>query len=103
VVDDSERPVNAQGVSRESIVIEDDVWLGVGVTVVAGVTIGHDSVVATRSLVTRDVPPFAVVAGVPARVVRSRTATGDASGATAGGSGVRAAAAPEGAQKARAT
>ena len=103
VADDPERPIKVQGVSRESILIEDDVWLGAGVIVVAGVTIGRGSVVAAGCVVTHDVPPFALVAGVPARVVRSRTATADDSGAAAAGSGGRAAAAPEGAQQARAT
>ena len=103
VADDPERPIKVQGVSRESILIEDDVWLGAGVIVVAGVTIGRGSAVAAGCVVTHDVPPFALVAGVPARVVRSRTATADDSGAAAAGSGGRAAAAPEGAQQARAT
>jgi len=76
---------------------------GSGVVVVTGVTIGHDSGVAAGSVVTRDVPPFSVVAGVPARVVRSRAAIEAGSEAAAVGSGARAAAAPEGAQKARAT
>jgi hypothetical protein len=70
---------------------------GSGVVVVTGVTIGHDSGVAAGSVVTRDVPPFSVVAGVPARLVRSRAATEAGSEAAAVGSGARAAAAPEGA------
>ena len=53
------------------IVIEDDVWLGMDVTVLGGVTIGRGSVVATGSIVTKDVPPFTLVAGVPAKEIRS--------------------------------
>jgi maltose O-acetyltransferase len=52
------------------VVIEDRVWLGNRSMVLKGVTVGHDAVVAAGSVVTRDVPPRTVVAGVPARVVR---------------------------------
>jgi acetyltransferase-like isoleucine patch superfamily enzyme len=54
----------------EPIVIEDRVWLGNRSIVLKGVTVGHDAVVAAGSVVTRDVPPRCVVAGVPAKVVR---------------------------------
>jgi maltose O-acetyltransferase len=54
----------------EPIVIEDRVWLGNRSIVLKGVTVGHDAVVAAGSVVTRDVPPRTVVAGVPAKVVR---------------------------------
>lgn len=49
-----------------------DVWLGSQCLVLSGVTIGHGAVVAARAVVTRDVPPYAVVAGNPARIVRYR-------------------------------
>jgi len=52
------------------IVIEDRAWLGNRSMVLRGVTVGHDAVVAAGSVVTRDVPPRTVVAGVPARVIR---------------------------------
>jgi maltose O-acetyltransferase len=52
------------------VVIEERAWLGNRSIVLKGVTIGHDSVVAAGSVVTRDVPPRTVVAGVPAKVVR---------------------------------
>jgi len=52
------------------VVLEDDVWLGARVTVLPGVRIGRGAVVAAGAVVTRDVPPRTVVAGVPARVVR---------------------------------
>jgi acetyltransferase-like isoleucine patch superfamily enzyme len=53
------------------IILENDVWLGTGVTVIAGVRIGHGSVVATGSIVTKDLPPFVLAAGNPARIIRS--------------------------------
>lgn len=59
-------------VGRGDVVIGSDVWLGSGCTIMAGVNIGHGAVVAARAVVTRDVPPYAIVAGNPARVVRRR-------------------------------
>lgn len=58
--------------SRGDVVIGHDVWLGSGCMILSGVTVGHGAVVAARAVVTRDVPPYAVVAGNPARVVRHR-------------------------------
>ncbi len=52
------------------IVIEDDVWIGAGATVLPGVTVGQGSVVAAGAVVTKNVPPFCVVGGVPARVIK---------------------------------
>lgn len=54
----------------EAIILEDRVWLGNRSIVLKGVTVGHDAVVAAGSVVTKDVPPRTVVAGVPAKVVR---------------------------------
>lgn len=53
-------------------VIGNEVWIGMGVTVRTGVTIGDGAIVAARSVVTRDVPPYAIVAGVPAQVIGMR-------------------------------
>jgi len=58
--------------SRGGVTIGSDVWLGSGCLILSGVTIGHGAVVAARAVVSRDVPPYAVVAGNPARVVRHR-------------------------------
>jgi len=69
---DAARPIKDQGVRRAPITIEDDVWLGAGAIVVAGVTVGRGSVVAAGAVVTDDVAPGSVVAGVPGRLVRSR-------------------------------
>ena len=51
------------------VVIEHNCWLGVNAVILKGVTIGHHSIVGANSVVTRDVPPFSTVAGVPARVI----------------------------------
>lgn len=72
---DLTRPMQQQPLtSRGDIVVEDDVWLGVQVTVLDGVTIGCGAIVGAGAVVTKDVPPYAIVAGVPARVIRQRTA-----------------------------
>jgi acetyltransferase-like isoleucine patch superfamily enzyme len=56
----------------EEAVIEDDVWLGYGSVVLTGLTVGRGSVVAAGSVVTRDIPPYSIAAGVPAKVVGLR-------------------------------
>ena len=58
--------------SKGDIVIEDDVWIGQRATIMAGVTIGQGAVVAAGAIVTKDVPPYAIVGGVPARVIKYR-------------------------------
>lgn len=58
--------------TRGDVTIGHDVWLGSQVMIMSGVTIGHGAVVAARAVVTRDVPPYAIVAGNPAKPVRLR-------------------------------
>lgn len=70
VFDDPDRPFVEQGITAEGIIIEDDVWLGSGAVVTDGVRIGRGAVVAAGSVVTKDVAPHTVVAGVPARPIR---------------------------------
>lgn len=57
--------------TAKPITIEDNVWLGAGVIVLAGITIGRDSVVGAGAIVTRDIPPLSLAVGNPARVIRS--------------------------------
>lgn len=61
-----------EGVSKGNIVLEDDVWVGFGATILSGVHIGQGAVVAAGAVVTKDVPPYAVVAGVPAQILKYR-------------------------------
>ena len=65
-------PIKDQGIVVSPVTVESDVWLGRGVTVLRGVTIGRGSVIGAHSVVTRDVPPYSVAVGAPARIVRSR-------------------------------
>jgi acetyltransferase-like isoleucine patch superfamily enzyme len=70
---DVTRPIMSQGIeSKGDIVIEDDVWLGLGVNVLDGVTIGKGAVIGAGAVVTRSIPQYAIAAGVPARVIASR-------------------------------
>lgn len=66
-------PIMRQGYdSKGGVVIEDDVWLGAGVMVLDGVTIGTGSVIGAAAVVTRDIPPYSIALGIPAKVVGSR-------------------------------
>jgi acetyltransferase-like isoleucine patch superfamily enzyme len=66
--------IASQGCEGRSVQIEDDVWLGAHVVVLSGVTIGRGAIVAAGAVVTQDVVPMSVVAGVPARVIGVRGA-----------------------------
>jgi acetyltransferase-like isoleucine patch superfamily enzyme len=58
------------GLNTEPVVIEDEVWLGEGAVILKGVTVGKRSVIGANAVVTKDVPPYTVVGGVPARIIR---------------------------------
>ena len=60
------------GLSKGDIIVEDDVWIGYGATIMSGVHIGQGAVVAAGAVVTKDVPPYAIVGGVPAKVIKYR-------------------------------
>jgi len=59
----------------QKIVVEDDVWIGYGSTVLSGVKIGEGSIIAAGSLVTKDVEPYSIYGGVPAKKIKDRFAT----------------------------
>ena len=63
-------PPHKQPVTRKIIILEDEVWVGANSVILAGVTIGKHAVVAAGSVVTKNVPPYSVVAGNPARVIK---------------------------------
>ena len=67
---DTNKRIDEQGVSTNSVTIEDDVWVGANAVILPGVTIGEHCVVAAGAVVTKDVPPHSLVAGVPAKVIK---------------------------------
>lgn len=71
--DDPEKPISRQGLTCKPIIIEDDVWIAARVNVIAGVTIGRGSVIAAGSVVTKDIPPMSIAAGIPATVKKRRS------------------------------
>jgi acetyltransferase-like isoleucine patch superfamily enzyme len=68
--EDIQSSILKQNVSTAPIVVENECWIGANVVVTAGVVIGKHSVVAAGSIVTKDVPPYSVVVGNPARVIK---------------------------------
>jgi len=67
---DTNKRIDKQGVSTNPVTIEDDVWVGANAVILPGVTIGEHCVVAAGAVVTKDVPPHSLVAGVPAKVIK---------------------------------
>ncbi|MGD1872862.1 MAG: DapH/DapD/GlmU-related protein [Mastigocoleus sp.] len=70
---DPDKYIADQGVTRKGIEIGNDCWLGHAVTVLDGVTIGEGCVIGAGSVVTKDIPPYSIAVGVPAKVVKNRT------------------------------
>jgi acetyltransferase-like isoleucine patch superfamily enzyme len=71
---DVNRPIKDQPTSFAEIVVEDEVWIGANAVITAGVRVGKHSVVAGGSVVTKDVPPYSIVGGNPARVLKQYNA-----------------------------
>jgi acetyltransferase-like isoleucine patch superfamily enzyme len=76
---DLEHPMKEQPAKSCGIRIEDDCWLGAGVKVLDNVRIGHGSVIGAGSVVTKDLPPYSIAAGVPARLIKKRRTIDEAS------------------------
>ena len=60
------------GDNKGNITIGNDVWIGYEAVILSGVTIGDGAIIGTRSVVTKDVPPYTIVGGAPARVIKKR-------------------------------
>jgi len=63
---------NAESLSKGDIIIDDDVWIGKGVLILSGVHVGQGSVIAAGAVVAKDIPPYSLAAGVPAKVIKKR-------------------------------
>jgi len=66
------RDIQGHPATKGNIIIGNDVWIGTGVTIMSGVTIGDGAVIAAYSIVTKNVPPYTIVGGNPAKFIRSR-------------------------------
>jgi acetyltransferase-like isoleucine patch superfamily enzyme len=69
-----DRPIRLQGIYKRDVSVGHNVWMGYGACVLRGVEIGNNSIVGTNAVVTKSAPENAVLAGVPARVIRMREA-----------------------------
>lgn len=67
-----EVPIHKQGISSGDITIGSDIWIGSHVSILAGMTIGDGAIIAAGAVVTRDVAPWSIVGGVPARLIKKR-------------------------------
>lgn len=66
------KTAQSEALSKGDIIVDDDVWIGYGATILSGVHIGQGAVVAAGAVVTKDVPPYAIVGGVPAKLIKYR-------------------------------
>ena len=74
--DSCDTPMRLQGhTDPQKVVIEDDVWIGLRVIIMPGVRIGKGAIIAAGAVVTKDVPPYAIVGGIPAKFLNSRKKT----------------------------
>lgn len=61
-----------EGLSKGDIIVDDDVWIGYGSIIMSGVHIGQGAIIAAGSVVTKNIPPYAIVGGVPSKIIRYR-------------------------------
>jgi len=69
---DPDLPITVQGETRKGVIIEDGVWIGTRAVILDGVRVSRNSIVAAGSIVSKDVPPYAIVGGVPAEIIKYR-------------------------------
>jgi len=68
-----EVPMNTQGITTAPVIIEDDVWVGYGAVITKGVRIGKGAIIGANAVVTKNVEPYSIMGGVPAKLIRYRT------------------------------
>ena len=66
------RTQNTESFSKGNIIVDDDVWIGYEAVIMAGVTIGDGAIIGARAVVTKDVPPYTVAGGIPAKPIKKR-------------------------------
>lgn len=67
-----EKKDEMEAISKGNIVVDDDVWIGYGATILSGVHIGQGAIVGANALVTKDIPPYAIAGGTPAKLIKYR-------------------------------
>jgi len=67
-----ERPIRLQGIYKRDVEVGNNVWIGYGACILRGVSVGDNAVIGTNAVITKDIPANAVVAGIPARIIRMR-------------------------------
>jgi carbonic anhydrase/acetyltransferase-like protein (isoleucine patch superfamily) len=82
VTEDIHVPIKDQGIIKSPVRIGADVWMGAKATVLRGANVGHGSVIAAHAVVRDSCPPFSIVGGVPARVLKDRVKIYEANAAT---------------------
>jgi len=70
--DNPDIPIKNQGVTKGKTTIGNDIWIGANVSIMSGVTIGDGCVIAAGAVVTKDIPPYSIIGGVPAKIIKSR-------------------------------
>lgn len=65
-------PIKNQGVTKDKTIIGNDVWIGANVSIMSGVTIGNGCIIAAGAVVTKDIPDFSIIGGVPAKIIKTR-------------------------------
>lgn len=65
-------PIGVQGITSKKVIIEEDVWICANVTVLPGVKIGKGSIIAANSVVSKNVPSYSIMGGVPAKLIKKR-------------------------------
>lgn len=79
VISDNDEPFLTSGHVHKKIIIEENVWIGANCVITAGVRIGKGSVIAAGAVVTKDIEPYSIAGGVPAKVIKKRNLIPDAS------------------------
>ncbi len=80
VTDDINLPIKDQGLIKSPVRVGADVWIGTKASILRGTNVGHGSVIAAHAVVREDVPPFSIVGGIPARVLKNRRDVYEADG-----------------------